>query len=195
MPKKGAILNLDWFNRYALGNIPGKIVKITQSWDTAYKAEELLHSPSVCTTWGTTKNGHYLMHVFSKRLRYPELKKAVIRMNDMYHPHVVLIEDRASGQSLLQEFKDDVRINAVAVMPVADKITRMSSESDTIETGKVWIPMRGTAPWLESFESEVLHFPFSTFKDQMDSMSQFLAWARKKKFKSGFTFKKQRYWK
>jgi predicted phage terminase large subunit-like protein len=44
-----------------------------------------------------------------------------------------------------------------------------------IEAGRVLLPAE--APWLAEFQTELLRFPQSQHDDQVDSLSQFLAWA------------------
>jgi predicted phage terminase large subunit-like protein len=45
---------------------------------------------SVCTTWGIKDKRIYLLHVFRKRLNYPELKRAVRQQVEMHRATVVL---------------------------------------------------------------------------------------------------------
>ena len=63
----------------------------------------------------------------------------------------------------------------IAVRPEADKLTRMSTVSPTIEAGRVFLPE--TAPWLNDYEAEMMSFPNSAHDDQVDMTSQFLKWA------------------
>jgi predicted phage terminase large subunit-like protein len=44
-----------------------------------------------------------------------------------------------------------------------------------IEAGRVLLPAE--APWLDEFRTELLRFPQGRHDDQVDSLSQFLAWA------------------
>lgn len=185
---EGGIVNIDWFRRYKIvdgqialtdaeGNIQFEKIKRTiQSWDTAYKADQL-NDPSVCTTWKVTKRGYFLWDVFAKRMEYPELRKQVGRQHTLHNPNAILIEDKSSGQSLLQEFRM-TDMPTIAINPVADKITRMATESDAIEGGKVYLPEQ--APWLVDYESELGTFPYGQFDDQVDSTSQFLSWIKRK---------------
>jgi predicted phage terminase large subunit-like protein len=55
----------------------------------------------------------------------------------------------------------------------------MSNQSANIEAGHVFLPKSAT--WLEEFKAEMLVFPNGKFDDQVDSVSQFLAWAEDKK--------------
>ena len=54
----------------------------------------------------------------------------------------------------------------------------MSTESAQIEAGHVFLPR--SAAWLGDFQAELLQFPHGQHDDQVDSMSQFLAWVRKR---------------
>lgn len=99
----------------------------------------------------------------------------------------VIIENKASGMSLI----DDLRQGGapgdpmpIAFDPEADKITRMSTESAQIEAGHVFLSR--SAAWLGDFRAELLQFPHGQHDDQVNSMSQFLAWVRKRSAKSFF---------
>ncbi len=64
-------------------------------------------------------------------------------------------------------------------MPEGDKVTRMSAQTAKIEAGYVVLPER--ASWLQDFQTEVLQFPHGRHDDQVDSLSQFLAWVSRPK--------------
>jgi len=174
-PQGGGIVKLDWFKRY--NTPPSTFVRTVQSWDTAHKANAG-SDYSVCTTWGSTDKGHYLLDVFREKMEYPDLKRKVIAMSDKYEPDLLLIEDKASGQSLIQDFALDGSRSVLPVRPNKDKITRMSAASPMIEAGNVYIPER--APWLVDFESEMVSFPNASHDDIVDSVSQYINWARLK---------------
>ena len=92
-----------------------------------------------------------------------------------WHPDAILIEDKASGQSLVQDLRAETRLPVIAIRPVADKLTRMSTQSPAIEAGRVFLPE--AAPWLNDYEAEMTGFPNSAHDDQVDMTSQFLRWA------------------
>jgi len=52
----------------------------------------------------------------------------------------------------------------------------MWQESPLIEAGYVYLP--NEAPWLADFMHEMINFPNGKHDDQVDSVSQFLWWAR-----------------
>lgn len=177
VPPGGHMFDLAWFRRYGEGLSPGAYGggEIYQSWDTASKAGEL-NDCSVCTTWLVRDQAYYLLDVFRDRLGYPDLRRKIVEMNARWRPNGVLIEDKASGEHLIQDLRHTGEVFAIAVQPQGDKVVRASSIAAVIEGGRVLLPER--AAWLGEFEKEVLAFPYGRHDDQVDSVSQFLIWAR-----------------
>ena len=129
---------------------------------------------SVCTTWGLKDKRLYLLHVFRKRLNYPELKRAVREQANMHRATLVLIEDKASGTQLVQELVNEGLRIVRAVKPEGDKVMRFNAQTATIENGFVYLPQE--APWLADYVHEITTFPNAKYDDQADSTSQALAW-------------------
>ncbi|WP_020469711.1 phage terminase large subunit [Zavarzinella formosa] len=173
-PAEGGIFKAHWFKRYS-EPAHGEYEQIVQSWDTAIKASQL-NDPSCCTTWGVRKDGFDLLQVLVKRLEYPDLKALVVKQADAFGADAILIEDKASGQQLLQDLKRTTTLPLIGILPDRDKITRASGVSAMVEAGKVSLPMQ--AAWLTDFESEMLTFPNSPHDDQVDSLTQYLNWVR-----------------
>jgi predicted phage terminase large subunit-like protein len=172
-PAEGGMCKAHWFKRY---DRPQEVYdQIIQSWDTASKANEL-NDPSVCTTWGVRKDGFDLLQVMVRRLEFPQLKALVRSQAEAFSPDAILIEDKSSGQALLQDLKRESKLPLIAVNPTADKITRFAAVSPMIEAGRVALPT--TAAWLTDYEMELMTFPNSPHDDQVDSTSQFLNWQR-----------------
>lgn len=172
-PADGGIYKASWFQRYASPQEEYEMV--VQSWDTAIKGHTGA-DPSCCTTWGIRKDGFDLLSVMVRRLEYPDLKAAVVKQGLDWQPHAILIEDKASGQQLLQDLKRESALPLIGITPEKDKVTRASAESATIEAGKVALPT--SAPWLTDYEMEMLTFPNAPHDDQVDSTTQFLKWAK-----------------
>jgi len=170
----GSIVKLAWFQRFTVA--PANPSRIIQSWDTASKGKDI-SDPSVCTTWLEHQGSYYLIDVYRDRIPYPELKKRIVNMAYRDTPHAILIEDKSSGQSLIEDLRADrFPFNIVPITPTVDKVTRMSAASLTIENGRVFIP--SMSPWLADYETEISSFPTSENDDQVDSTSQFLNWVR-----------------
>lgn len=169
-PAGGGIFKLEWLEqcRYDARPESGRII---QSWDTASKSGEL-NDPSVCTTWLEHEGRLYLIDVLRKRMEYPELKRAVQSSYELHRPVSVLIEDKSSGQALIQELR--AKLPIISITPTQDKVSRAAHVSPMVEAGRVWLP--NSAPWLFDFEQELAGFPLTTHDDQVDSVSQFLNW-------------------
>ena len=181
VPVSGNIVKWDWFRRY--DQLPGMNepgVQIVQSWDTAQKASEI-HDYSVCVTALVRKKEIFVLDVTRVRAEYPVLRKKIIEQAKRYKRPKILIEDKGSGISLIQDLRRD-QLYATAVKPEADKVTRMYSCSNHIENGSVLLPK--VAPWLDAFRSELLAFPNSAHDDQVDALSQLINWVHNR---SGFT--------
>ena len=172
-PAEGGIFKAGWFKRY--DRKQDDYAQIVQSWDTAIKAGQL-NDPSVCTTWGVRKDGYDLLQVLVKRLEYPDLKRTVVKQAEDFGPDAILIEDKASGQQLLQDLKRDTTLPLIGILPKQDKITRASGVSALVEAGKVALPTQ--AAWLTDYEMELMTFPNASNDDQVDSTTQFLDWIR-----------------
>jgi predicted phage terminase large subunit-like protein len=174
-PLGGGMVKAAWFKTYTPEELPSTFEQVFQSWDTANKPAEL-NDFSVCTTWGVKEKGLYLIHVYRKRLGYPELKRAVREQAAAFNASTILIEDRASGTQLIQDLVNDGVHAITGCEPTTDKLTRMNTVTSTIENGFVHIPEK--APWLGEFLHELTTFPKGKYSDQVDSTSQALDWFR-----------------
>ncbi len=178
IPPDGEIIKWKWFKRFDVQPEREANDEVVQSWDTASKAEEI-HDYSVCTTWLIKGNEYYLLDVLRERLKYPDLKRRIIEHAQRFNASSILIEDKGSGTSLIQDIgNENVEglPKPIPYEPEGDKVTRMYAQSATIEAGQVFL--LGDAHWLDDFRIEILQFPLGRYDDQVDSMSQFLDWAR-----------------
>jgi predicted phage terminase large subunit-like protein len=95
----------------------------------------------------------------------------------------VLIEDAGPGMTLLQDLRHDLpdgMPRPIGQKPEGSKLERMMAQSAKIEAGHVHL--RKNADWLDIFLLEFLAFPHGRHDDQVDSTSQFLKWAAKRRF-------------
>lgn len=174
-PLGGGMVKRSWFQTYTALDKPERFDQIVQSWDTASKPSEL-NSYSVCTTWGVIQGRIYLLHVHRQRMDYPTLKQAVMSLRARFNATVVLIEDKSSGTSLIQELIAAGIPGIQGYKPSDNKVMRMSAQTSTIHSGLVYLPDQ--APWLEDYLAEITTFPACRFTDQTDSTSQALDYIR-----------------
>jgi predicted phage terminase large subunit-like protein len=168
----GGMVKKSWLKYYTHTLAIDDYDHIMQSWDTAIKSGDR-NSYSVCTTWGKLNDQFYLLDVFRERVEYPALKNRVTNGALLWQPDLILIEDKASGQSLLQDLKrEHPAFSLVAVKTKSDKITRFARVTPLFESGQVILSKN--ANWLIEYEQELLSFPGSKHNDQVDSTSQYL---------------------
>jgi predicted phage terminase large subunit-like protein len=172
-----AILRREWFKYYK--EMP-EFDSVIQSWDTAFKKGEK-NDYSVCTTWGMKKtqfgNNYYLIDVWRDKAEYPELKSKFIALQNHYNPSVILVEDKASGQSLLQELRNIGNQKLKAIKVDSDKETRMHAITSLFEQGSVLFPENSN--FMDFVLDELLQFPNGAHDDVCDSITQYLNYMNK----------------
>lgn len=177
VPLEGALINPDWFQYYDSLPEPDDRSVVIQSWDTASK-EGLTNSYSVCTTWLLHKDSYYLVDLCRMKLTFPALRDMAAVLANNHKPRYVLIEDASTGPALAAELKLVQRATVKLVKPQQDKQVRLYSQQALFEAGRVLFPRQ--APWLRVFLDELVSFPEGPYSDQVDSLSQALA------FKGGY---------
>jgi len=172
-PEAGAIFQRDSFRTIPAGE--SSYSRIVFSMDTAFKAGAA-NDYSVIEVWAEAKTGYHLLHVVRERLEFPALQSRAVALAAFWKPHCVLIEDAASGQSLIQSLKAETRLPILPVRPQGDKVSRANGVSPLIESGRVFLPE--SAAWRDEFLDEATAFPAAAHDDQVDAMTQALAWLR-----------------
>ncbi|WP_377190456.1 phage terminase large subunit [Ruegeria meonggei] len=175
VPAEGNLIKWSWFQYYDTA-LEKKTysTKIVQSWDTASKATELADY-SVGITAIIEGRTIYVVDVVREKLDYPDLKRKVIKTAKRWKADTVLVEDKGSGISLIQDLKREL-IRTIPIKPEGDKIVRMATCSAQIESGSVLLPRK--AVWMNDFQSELLAFPEGHHDDQVDALSQLINWDR-----------------
>jgi len=172
-PAEGGIIKRAWW-RYISADVSAatRYIRIVQSWDTGFKTDAD-NDESACTTWGDTGQEYHLLHCWAGRLEYPDLKRKVIELALTYRPHALLVEDKASGQSLIQELKRGTRLPVLAIGVDNNKIARAHAVTPQVEAGRVCIV---EGEWNGDFTEECAMFPKGKQDNRVDSMTQALNW-------------------
>lgn len=200
-----AILKRPWWRIWTKLELP-KVELVVLSFDTAFKdAEE--NDPTAMTRWGLFRHREreddewewhaILLKAWKEKLLYPDLREkaqAEIKLvKDEFgeEPDWTLIEDKASGQSLIQEL-NRAGVRVFAYNPGRDgKLLRAHVQSDVLKGGRLWVPgkkiadnqPRSTASlprWAEDVVSECEAFRGMDEDDDdyVDTVVQFSAVAR-----------------
>lgn len=161
---EGTVFKRDSFKYYT--EIPDGITNIIMSLDTAFKTKER-DDYSACTTWGRTTNGYYLLDIWRGKVEFPELVNQTKLIANKYKPNKVLIEDHASGQSLIQVLKRETRLPIKAVKADTDKLSRSHQITGEFEAGKVYIPQHHKLAY--EYIEELCAFPDGQNDDMLDT--------------------------
>lgn len=205
-PAGGGILKIKHFQLWPANKPLPAIEKVIQSCDTAFKeptkleAKQKATNPdhSACSTWGLFeeggKRGVLLLDFWKEQIAYPILRKRVIRDWSAYYggddkgrkgkrADTLLVEDKASGQSLLQDLWA-ANIPAQAYNPgKAGKIERAHMVAPLFELDVVYILESTKRPntfisWAQPLVDQVEKFPNADEDDGVDTMTQMLLFVK-----------------
>jgi len=157
---------------------------IIMSLDSAIKKNERADF-SAFTTWGIFKaedrktgkviNNIIMLDAYQARLEFPELKRKVRELYNENMPDTLLIEDKGSGSSLIQELRSmGFPVEAFGygrgskALP-NDKVARANMVTDIFASGYVWAPPRRFA---EEVITQCQDFPAGEKDDLVDSTVQ-----------------------
>ena len=139
------------------------------SWDTAFK-EKQENDYSAGGVGGEAEQGIYILDAVKDHLSYPALKEKAKSWASAHRPSALLIEDKASGQSLIQELQLETSLPVVPVQVETDKVSRAWAIVPTWEARRIFLPMG--APWVDAFLEELYSFPRAAHDDQVDWFTQ-----------------------
>lgn len=189
---EGNVVKGGWFQRYdrlptngIIFNEAGaeyterRVKRITLSVDCANKTTARSNY-TVITVWvEDLKANHYLAHVLRRKIEFTEIATEINRLAEKWGATVALVENAGAGIQLLQQYAGKLLVPLIPIETNSkSKEFRFDGVTPMIEAGEVWLPK--SAPWLSDYEEEVLAFPTGSADDQVDSTSQYLAWARKR---------------
>ncbi len=127
--------------------------------------------------WAQCKDGYYLIEMVRKKILYPQLKREVKIASDWQPASEILIEDKSSGQQIVQEFRQETNLPIIGMMPGKDmlqsKEERLKYVSPLFESGKVFFPKN--KKWMKDLLDELMDFPNATHDDIVDCISQYLS--------------------
>ena len=165
----GEIFRPDAIQLWPAGTEMPKFTRRILSLDTAFSVKSTADY-SVILELGEFDRGVMVISCLRQRLEYPQLKIAAVQLASAGGISAVLIEDKASGQSLVQDMRQSTRLPVLPVKVDADKVTRAHVIVPSVEAGRVFAP--AGAPWLEEFLKELAAFPKGKNDDIVDAFTQ-----------------------
>ena len=172
--EQGALVKREWWKWWE-GDNPPPCEFIIQSWDTAHELKKI-NDYSAVTTWGVFYDQEdrnlpnlILLNAAKRRVEFPELKQWAYEEWDEWDPDSFLVEKKAAGAPLIQEFRAmGIPVQEYSPGKGQDKISRLNSVADIFRSGKVWAPR---TRWAEELVDEVASFPSGEHDDLVDSMT------------------------
>jgi len=148
--------------------------------DTAYKSGTRNDYSALAIGGITLKGDIHLLNMVRGKWQLPELKQRLIILNNRLRGRglrAIIVEDHASGQSLVQELRRESGLSVIARRWPGDKVTHLSSVLPLVEGGRVFLPHKNSTnpnmhtEWLPDFLAEIEQFPAAAFDDQVDAFS------------------------
>lgn len=115
-----------------------------------------------------------LLGVQRGRWSFPTLRDMAFKAVERHKPNTVIIEKKASGQSLIQEFTK-AGVPVQEYMPDRDKVSRAHSVTGLLAQHRVWLPKRS---WYQMTMDEVAAFPNGEHDDIVDALVMLLIYMR-----------------
>jgi predicted phage terminase large subunit-like protein len=184
----GGVFRREWFKYYDV-SVEGEFVHSKdptkrfrpehgwryQSYDTAFKkGDSNDYTAFVEAVVNPVNNDVYVTDVWWERLEFPDLVARAKQAFEARVPRSVLVEDKASGTSLVQVLQKQTGVPLVPIKVETDKVNRARGTTGYLEAGKVHFPRHH--PKVAEFESFLTGFPFMTHDDPVDAFSQLMSY-------------------
>jgi len=189
-PAGGNVFKREWFRHL----IPEKILSQIQwqfkfgSWDTAFQVDDKGKNTdpdySVYGLWGYNRQGYTLIDRYKAKLEYPDLLSTAYNFYMRDRPNALLIENKASGQSLIQSLRATGQpIPIVPYNPQGSKIDRAYQTVPFFSSGLVHLP--AGAYWYNDYVESMVSFPDAAHDDDTDMTTQAIIWHSQGGFSAG----------
>ena len=174
------IFKKKWFNYYDRDYNRSWFDYVVHSWDTASSAGRA-SARSVCTVWGIREFldamnkkvvQYYLLFDWTGQPDYDKLRDITFALICKFPPTHIIIENKDSGRSLLQQLRTKLGNGVIAFNPTESKEERANKVLFAVQEGRIFL--RKDATYLTEYLNELTTFPNSIRNDQVDSTTQFL---------------------
>lgn len=182
IPEEGVIFKEQDFKLWT-NKKPPDVDLIILSLDTAYSVKTSADY-SAYSIWGVFQERrldakgreHWvpnmiLIEAMKNRWDYPALLKQIISVQDYYKPDIILIENKASGQSLIPELQlMGYPVIGFDPQKYGDKTMRAHQCTPYLRGGRIWVP--DSQEFSSTLIKDCLEFPFGSSDDLVDTMTQ-----------------------
>lgn len=141
----GALIKSEWFGYYDI-NVKYDYKKIVIASDTAIQIKEANDFSAILVGGITNQNKLHILEIVHGKWEYPDLKRKMLDTFNKWQfdkrttsASSIYIEDKASGQQLIQDFKRN-GLPVIGIEVTKDKLTRVEEVLEYIESGQVELP-------------------------------------------------------
>jgi predicted phage terminase large subunit-like protein len=180
-PRSGVIFKRsDWKYWKALPQLEETVISV----DCTFKDLESSDYVAI-QAWGRVGANHYLRRRLKERLSFSGTVDAIRTFAAMFPEKIaVLIEDKANGTAVINTLKGQIG-GIIEVQPEGGKVARAYAMQPEHEAGNIFIPdpavdKAEVGGDIEVFLSEASSFPGAPNDDEVDAMTQYVNWARKR---------------
>lgn len=170
--EEAALVKREWWKVWKKED-PPSCEYIIMSLDAAAESHNRADFTAL-TTWGVFFNEEasayhiILLNSIKRRVEFPELKRLAYEEYTEWEPDSFIVEKKSSGVALYQELRR-MGVMVQEFTPhrgTGDKMARLNSVADIVQSGLVWVP---ETRWAEELVEEVAGFPFVSHDDLVDA--------------------------
>lgn len=179
IPDGGSIFKAEWIKYWTDTSVPAQFDQQLISWDMTFK-DSKNSDYVVGQVWGKKGADFYLLDQVRGQWDFVKTREMFLLLARKW-PRATrkLVEDKANGSAIISELQKTVS-GIIPITPKESKEARASAVTPFFEAGNVYIPDPDRTPWVSAFEAELFNFPAGAHDDQVDSMTQSLAYFRNK---------------
>jgi len=175
--REGNLIKAEWLTP-TYRSIPPHFSSLVLSVDTAFKTGTANDYSAIVVIGSlqSPRDGHlpgrYVLDAWRGKVEFADLKRRVVEMYRSWRPHQVLVEDAASGQSLVQELRNGTPLPIKPVRVDRDKWSRVAAISPILEARRLLLPE--SSWWRDDFVAELISFPAGAHDDWVDALTMAL---------------------
>jgi predicted phage terminase large subunit-like protein len=163
------IVQRGWWKWYR--EMPKSCIRDWHVWDTAFKDKQQNDPTGM---WGIleTQTGYYVYDRLNEKMIYPVMKRTMEQKYVEHAPDIILVEDKASGQSVIQDIRFNSTLPIVPFKTEKDKRARLNVASAHVEAGNFYLPE--DKPWAQEIVDNVANFGVIEHDEDVDILSSFI---------------------
>lgn len=188
-PRGGGIFKRDFFKQWLV--LP-QLSEIVISCDCTFKGASAVKSKGSSTidnvaiqAWGKAGPSKFLLYRIAEKMGFNATCEAIESVIHKFPQHIaVLVEDKANGSAVIETLGQKFS-RMIPIEPDGGKVARAYAMQPEQEAGNLYLPHPSIDPTIEDFLHECTSFPNGLHDDEVDSMTQYVNWDRRRSKTNG----------